>query len=111
MSTHLALPQEFHLEQVLHVFGYPKIDRKIRLILDFSYRRISSKIFKEYGWFDFYMDAKEAIPPNIPESRGHKASVSVFVYADLVGYKSTRRIHTGVLIFINKAPIYWYSKW
>ena len=107
MSTHLALPQEFHLEQVLHVFGYPKIDRKIRLILDFSYRRISSKIFKEYGWFDFYMDAKEAIPPNIPDLSGHKVSISMFVEADLAGENFNRRSQTVVLVFMNKYPIHW----
>ena len=43
----------------------------------------------------------------MPELRGHKVSVSVFVDADLSGDNSTRLIHTGVLIFINKADIHW----
>ena len=34
----------------------------------------------------------------------------MFVDADLAGEKSTRRRHTGLLIFINKAPIHWYIK-
>ena len=44
------------------------------------------------------------------ESRGHKVSISMFVDADLAGNKSTRHSQTGILIFINKAPIHWYSK-
>ena len=67
MSTHLTLPQEGHLEQVLHIVGYLKIHKKIRLIFNCSYPIISSKLFKEYDWFDFYRDAKEAIPPEMPE--------------------------------------------
>ena len=34
----------------------------------------------------------------------------MFVNDDLAGGKSTRRIQTGLLIFINKDPIHWYSK-
>ena len=33
----------------------------------------------------------------------------MFVDADLVGDNSTRSSQTGVLVFINKAPIYCYS--
>ena len=34
----------------------------------------------------------------------------MFVEDELAGDKCTRRIQTEVLIFINKAPIHWYSK-
>ena len=34
----------------------------------------------------------------------------MLVDADLLGDKSTRHSQQGVLIFINKAPIHWYSK-
>ena len=46
----------------------------------------------------------------MPESRVHKVSISMFVHADLAGYKYTRPSQTGVLIFINKAPSRWYRK-
>ena len=45
MSTQLALPQEGHLEQVLHIFGYLKIHKKMRLMFDCIYTRITSKLF------------------------------------------------------------------
>ena len=42
------------------------------------------------------------------EARGHGVSILMFVYAGLAGNKSTGSIQTEVLIFINKASIYWY---
>ena len=44
------------------------------------------------------------------ESRGNEVSTSRFVDSDLAGDKSNRRSQIGVLIFINKAPIHWYSE-
>ena len=46
----------------------------------------------------------------MPEARGRIASVSCFVDADLAGYKVNRRSQTGILIFVNRAPIHWLSK-
>ena len=82
----------------------------MRLMFDCSYPIISHEFFNEYDWFCFYRGAKEAIPPNMHESRGHEVSISVFVDADLSGDKYTRRSQTGVLICINKASVYWYRK-
>jgi hypothetical protein len=110
MSSHLALPRQGHLEQVLHLFGYLKAHKKMRLMFDTSVPQFSPKAFKDYDWFDFYRDAKEAIPPNKPEERGLPMSISVFVDADLAGNKLNRRSQTGVLIFCNRAPVHWYSK-
>jgi hypothetical protein len=36
--------------------------------------------------------------------------MSCFVDADHAGCRVTRRSHSGVLIYINRAPILWYSK-
>ena len=75
-------------------------------MFDCRYPRISSKLFKEYNWFDLYRDAKEDTTPNTTESRVNEISISMFVDAYLAGYNYTRRIQTGVLIFINKSPIH-----
>lgn len=37
-------------------------------------------------------------------------SLHVFVDSDHAGNRMTRRSQTGILIFLNKAPIVWYSK-
>ena len=110
MSTHLALPREGHLEQVLHIFCYLKSHKKLRILFDSGIPKVNANWFKDYDWFDFYRDAKEAIPPNMPEARGRGVTITCFVDANHAGNQSDRRSQTGVLIFINKAPIHWFSK-
>ena len=104
------MPREGHLEQVLHIVGYLKNHKKMRLLFDSSYPKVKESWFQEYDWFDFYRNAKEAIPPNAPEARGHDVITTRFVDANHTGNQKDKRIQTGILIFINKAPIWWYSK-
>ena len=110
MSKHLALPREGHLEQVLNIMGYLKSHKKMRLLYDCGYPKVDERWFTDYDWFDFYRDAKEAIPPNMPEARGLGVVVACFVDANHGGNLRDRKSQTGVLIFINKSPIHWYSK-
>ena len=70
LSKHLALPREGHLEQALHIVGYLKSHKKLRLMFDLDYPKVKEKWFQEYDWYDFYHDANEPIPPNTPEARG-----------------------------------------
>ena len=53
---------------------------------------------------------KEELPPNAPPAHGNEVEINAFVDADHAGDKLTRRSHTGILIFLNSAPIIWYSK-
>ena len=50
------------------------------------------------------------IPPNKPEEQGKHVVITWFVDADHAGDYADRCIHTGILLFFNKAPIHWYSK-
>ena len=53
---------------------------------------------------------KEAIPPNTPRTAGKDIDLRMFVDSDHAGDKATRRSCTGYFIFMNTAPIMWYSK-
>jgi hypothetical protein len=64
----------------------------------------------KYDWTPFYGDVKEAIPLNAPQARGNSVSMTCFVDADHAGNRVTRRSHTGILLYVNRAPISWYSK-
>ena len=46
----------------------------------------------------------------MPSPRGNPVSLFVFVDADHGGNKVNRRSQSGILIFMNRAPIVWYSK-
>ena len=48
LSSHLALSRQGHLEQVMHIFGYLKVHKKLRLMFDSSEPQISSSRFKSY---------------------------------------------------------------
>lgn len=110
LSAYLAAPREGHLEQVFHIFGYLKKNPKRKLAFDPDHPRIDESRFKKYDWQDFYRDCVEAIPPNMPKPRGKSVSIHCFVDANLAGNVVTRRSQTGILIFVNRAPIIWHSK-
>ena len=110
MSTHLALPRQGHLEQLHHIFGYLKMNPKCKLFFYPQHPNIDERAFKEHDWYEFYHDAKERLPSNSPKPHGNMVSTHCFVDSDHVGDKVTRQSQMGILIFVNRAPILWYSK-
>jgi hypothetical protein len=71
---------------------------------------IDQRRFKQVDWSEFYPEADEPIPPNMPAPRGRSVVTSCFVDADHAGCRVTRRSHMEVLIFVNNALIQWFSK-
>ena len=59
---------------------------------------------------DFYRDAGEQVENDMPPPWGHAVSTHCFVDADHASNMVTRISQKGILIFLNKAPIMWYSK-
>ena len=110
LSTHLAMPREGHLQQVYHIFAYLKAKPKRTLAFDPQHPDIDEARFVKYDWRDFYRGAMEAIPGDAPRPRGNVASTHCFVDADHAGNCVTRCSQTGILLFLNRAPIIWYSK-
>ena len=110
MSSYSAMPRLGHLENVLHIFGYLKSHKKFRVCFDSSSPQFSPNKFKEYDWEEFYKDVTEDIPLDAPTPRGRYVDTTMFVDASHANDKKNRRSHTGILIFVNKAPIHWYSK-
>lgn len=112
MSAYLAAPRKGHLMQVLHVFAYLKKYNRSKTVLNPEYidHDARKRRFEEADWSDQYPDAQEELPPGMPEPRGNEAQLNVYCDADHAGDKVTRRSHSGIVIFANSAPIYWYSK-
>ena len=59
---------------------------------------------------NMYPDAIDNMPHNMPEPRGEMVNINSFVDSDHAGNMVTRRSHTGIIIYLNMAPIAWYSK-
>jgi hypothetical protein len=93
------------LKQAIHVFAYLKAHDRSSLVFDHQDLSIDESRFHARDWSQFYPDAQEAIPPNAPESRGQSVTMSCFVDADHAGCRVTRRSHTGILIYVQGAPI------
>ena len=110
VSTHLALPRRGHLEQLHHIFGYLKMNPKRKLFFDPQHPNIDERAFKEHDRYEFYRDTKERLPNDSPEPCDNMVSIHCFVDSNHAGDKVMRRSQTGILIFVNRAPILWYSK-
>ena len=110
LSSYLAMPRVGHLEQALHIFGYLKSHPKRKLGFDPTHPSINENRFQQCDWKEFYRDAEEAIPTNMPKARGNVMSTHCFVDANHAGDTETRRSQTGILLFCNRAPIIWFSK-
>ena len=61
-------------------------------------------------WTDFYGDLVEEYPPHMPEPLGKAMKMACFVDSNHAGNVVTRRSHTGIMIFLQNAPILPYSK-
>jgi hypothetical protein len=105
-----ANPREGHLDQLFHVFAYLKKYNRSSLVFDWTEPTLDESKFKDCDWKEYYPGAKEAIPPNMPKPRGKPVSTTCFVDADHAGCRLTRRSHSGIIIFVNRAPIIWFSK-
>jgi len=109
LSTHLTTARQGHLQQALHIFSYLRSYPESDLILDTAYMSPpTNPNLKE--WYDFYPNATEPMPRNAPPPKGNPVSTTCYVDADWAGDSKTRRSHTGVLLFVNHAPIQWFSK-
>ena len=113
MSSHLALPREGHLEQVLHMFAHLKKYHNTEMVFDPSEPMIDESLFEAKDWTSTefgHVQGKEELPSNMPQPRGLGFIVHAKVDADHASDTVTRRSRTGFLVWINSALVYWMSK-
>jgi len=108
MAAFAASPWKGCLEAVYHIFAYPKRHDRSRLVFDASCPNNVEQSLPD--WTDFYKDVKEQIPKDAPEPLGESVEMRVCIDSDHAGDKVTWQSCTGVLIFLNRSPILWYSK-
>ena len=111
LSQYQASPREGHMGNILHIFAF--LDGKPILnmymnpdITHLEYSLQSDPLeFKEY-----YRDAKEEMPHNMPSPRGRSVVTTAYLDASHGENKVTRRPHFGYTMFVNIAPVMWMSK-
>ena len=113
MSSHPAMPRKGHLDQVLHIFAYLRKYHNTELVYDPSDPVVEQDVFEQIDWTSSEFGAvqgKEEVPSNMPEPRGLGFIMHAKVDADHASDTMTRHSRTGFLVYLNCAPIYWWSK-
>ena len=75
--------------------------------MDCNEWKLHYELFNEEYWSYFHAVAEDVLPPNMPTPQGKTVQIVTFVVADNAGCLLTRRSRTGVLIYVNKAPVLW----
>jgi hypothetical protein len=105
------LPREGHLKAVKRILSYLKTFPKGRVIIDTSYPDHSVYPVEDHSnWMEFYPDAGEEIPKDLPPEKGPRVRMTVYVDADHAHDLVTRRSITGILFILNNTPIRWIPK-
>jgi hypothetical protein len=110
LARHSMQPRKGHLDALIRVFGYVKKHPDGRIIVDPKPPDTSTYTFTPHNWTEFYPDAAEEIPPDMPTPKGLPIHTMCYVDADHAHDLVTRRSVTGILILANNMPMKWYSK-
>jgi hypothetical protein len=111
LSQYLCQPREGHLEATSNIFGYLDKHLESAIAFDPKVPYINKDQFIHTDWSgSIYGEGEEELPPKMPEPLGNSVQITCFVDSDHAGNKVTRKSHTGFIIFLNNAPIDWYSK-
>ena len=118
MSQHMCNPREGHLAGVFHIFAYlDRVKRHIKGNIGFDAYRpppytcpIKGASTQKDDWMDFYPDSEERLPRRMPKPLGKSVVTFAYVDANHAGNLANRRSHTGILVYVNNAPIMWFSK-
>ena len=102
LSQYQCSPREGHLDAIHRIFWYLKcsIKKKFygRIPFDSSIPVVDDAIFNPSSkemWIDFYPDAEETIPHDMPQPRGEAVKTVCYVDADHAGNHVCRNIKEG----------------
>ena len=109
-SAHSCLPQEGHLKAAHQMFECTKSHPNLTAVFDSKLPHIDRAKFKSADWTDVHGDIKESKPCKMPPPRGNPVEISMFVDATHAGDLINCRSETGVMMFVNSAPVTWHGK-
>jgi hypothetical protein len=92
------------------MYSYLKYKKNTLMVFDPTYPEIDMGNFPKRDWNNFYGQVKELMPPAMPKPLGNEVILRLYVDADYAGDGANRRSRSGFFIFMNEAPIAWYSK-
>ena len=111
MERYNYTPINENLGAMLRIFGYLNHHMKHRIICDIRLLGYQVEVDIYLNWSELYTDSVEEIPPNMPDTKNNTVIITTFVDAYHSHDIETRQYVNGLLIFLNKTPIHWYSRW
>ena len=112
LSRYSMAPRLGHFTAMERVFGYLRKHYAGHIVIDHQVAPIGEKAQFNLGmdWIEFYPDATEDLPYDMPHPAGSKAMLTCYVDADHARDKVTCRSVTGIILLINNTPVLWISK-
>ena len=112
LSQYSMAPRQGHFEALQWIFGYLTKHPHGQIPIGIADPPICQDVTFTSGqnWIEFYSDACEDVPPDIPEPRGAEAKLMAFVDADHARNQVTRRSITCIMMLLNSIPLVWISK-
>ena len=112
LSRYNNAPREGHMKALQRLFCYLNTYKDGQIILDDDEAPVRKEALMNVGfcWEEFYPDAVEQIPEDMPKPEGNLATITCYVDADHARDTVTRRSVTGIVLLINNTPVTWMSK-
>ena len=111
MSAFRAEPRVGHLDRVKRMYSYLSKFKNATIRIRTGEPDYSDLPDPDYDWTNsVYGDFQEEIPDDVPTPLGKWVTLSHYVDANLFHCLLTGRSVTGILHFLNKTPVDWFSK-
>ena len=108
LAAFLAAPRNGHLHALLHIYAYLNTHERSKIVLDV--REFDHPPEHAFDWTTFYPDVEELILLNAPPAYGKPVQTTCHCDSDHAGDLLTPRSRTGILLYVDRAPILWFSK-
>ena len=92
------------------MFAYLKRYGRSSMVFDDSEPMFDTSKFTECDWLQHYPDVEEVLPLDAPKVWRKPVTTACYINANYAGCCVMQRLQTGVIIFLNRAPILWYLK-
>ena len=111
MSGFRVAPRVGHLERLKRICGYLVRYRSACIRVRMEKPDYSALPKGDHEWLrSVYGEVKETVPSGLPVPKGKSVITSTYKDANLYHDMATGRAVTGVLHYLNKTPIDWFSK-
>jgi hypothetical protein len=111
LSRFRAAPREGHLKRVHRIYGWLRKHKGATIRIRTDLPDYSDLPDHDFDWsYSCYNGAKEDIPSDAPEPLGKPVVTTSYYDANLLHDLISGRSVTGIIHFLNKTPVDWFSK-